>query len=306
MIYNARKLFLHLLFCLFLLLFPTAIWAISVTQYREKIHQANQSLSSLLSTEESLTQAKNITNQQEMLKGIRAKLTAPEKVELDGAIFEVNNQPLLAKLSQIENEPIYSPDRAKLITELSENLSTLEKKLQELESQSLSNRTKDEEKQKPAIIVKNIEKTLPKQHSTPYNTILWEQNLYAKMDTLKQLYDIIDDYVFTLRQAEDVSIKEVFAYCISLQKTEYQEQICRRTFNTLLGSNILFTENNTPITKVYLPAIVAEIELFEDAENLIKAYLTSQLTQHLSENLDENKLNLLFYGKSVNVLEKVY
>ncbi len=160
------------------------------------------------------------------------------------------------------------------------------------------------EEEKPAIIVKNIEKTLPKQHSTPYNTILWEQNLYAKMDTLKQLYDIIDDYVFTLRQAEDVSIKEVFAYCISLQKTEYQEQICRRTFNTLLGSNIFFTENNTPITKVYLPAIVAEIELFEDAENPIKAYISSQLAQLVGENLDETKLNLLFYGKTANVPEK--
>ena len=175
MIYNARKLFLHLLFCSFLLLFPTAIWAISVTQYREKIHQANQSLSSLLSTEESLTQARNVINQQVMLKEIRAKLTVAEKVELDGAIFEVNNQPLLAKLSQIENEPIYSPDRSKLITELSENLSTLEKKLQELESQSLSNRTKDEEKQKLAEILKRVEYQKPAERKETTLQKLWRE-----------------------------------------------------------------------------------------------------------------------------------
>ena len=176
MIYQAQKKFLRLAVHLcFLLMLPTAIFAISVFQYRDKIHRVNQSLSSLLSAEESLSPAKNVANQQEVLKAVRAKLSPTEKIELEGASFEVNNQPFLEKLNQIEKEPNYSPQRARLISEVCENLSTLEKKLQELESQNLSNRTKDEEKQKLAEILKRAEYQKPEERKETYLQKLWRE-----------------------------------------------------------------------------------------------------------------------------------
>lgn len=162
MIEKTQKPFLHVLvYLLFLVLLPAAARAVSVTEYRSNIHQINRLLSSV-SFEENLSNAENIANQQEIFKQIRAKLPPTEKVELQaGTPFEINNQPLLEKLKEIEGEAYDSPKRRGMINEVSENLSALEKKLQELESQSLSKLTKDEEKQKLAEILRREEYRKP-------------------------------------------------------------------------------------------------------------------------------------------------
>lgn len=155
------------------------------------------------------------------------------------------------------------------------------------------------------IVPKTLERSIYKTENSSYSSYLWEQNLYADMASLKSLCDTIDEYIFSTHQNEDVNIKSVFSHCIAMQTSSYNEQICRRAFNTILASNILFSANNTPITKVYVPVIVEEMELWEDAEQLIQKYIKAQLTQHFGENLDESKLQLLFYGKSSAIPERM-
>ncbi len=148
---------------------------------------------------------------------------------------------------------------------------------------------------KPVVVLKNMAKTQTTSEISIYAQILSEQHLCADMHLIKALYDKIDEYVFSIRQNEDVSIKEVYSYCTADAKDK--ESLYKKAFNTILGSNLLFSSNNTPISKVYMPLIVEEMELYEDAEPQIKAFIKAQIETNLGQQVIESKLYELFYGK---------
>lgn len=148
---------------------------------------------------------------------------------------------------------------------------------------------------KPIVTAKTPIKTQFQSDNIAYTHILAELNLCPDLNVVKFLYDKIDEYVFSAHQNEDVSIKDVYSYCIAQAKDK--ESLCKKAFNTILGSNLLFTANNVPITKVYMPLIVEEMEVYEDAEPQIKAFIKKQIEIHLGQPVIESKLNELFYGK---------
>ncbi len=171
-----RQRFLHLwLGVAILLCLSSSILAIDLKQYRLKVSKAKESLEYLLYPEEYLSEAGNIANQREIIKEIRTTLPEIEKVELKGTTFEVSHSWLFEKLKEFENEPSKSSQRIPIMNEIFARISALETKLDELEKQELSSRTKDEEKQKLAEILRRAEYQKPEEKRETFFQRKWRE-----------------------------------------------------------------------------------------------------------------------------------
>ena len=153
----------HSLFLAFLLSLSLNIFAIGLTQYRQKITKVKESIEYLLYPEEDLTPADTINIQRELIKEIRGALAENEKVELGSSTFEVNHKWFFDKLNEFEREPYDSTKRTTILNEVFARFSALEAKLNELERQETSARTKDEDKQKLDEILKRQEYQKPEE-----------------------------------------------------------------------------------------------------------------------------------------------
>jgi hypothetical protein len=99
--------------------------------------------------------------ERQSLAEIRNGLPASEKIEWQAATVETDNRWLIDKLNEFEKLPENSPKRSAILTEISEWLEAIEQKLSELENPSASGRTKDEDKQKLAEILRREEYLKP-------------------------------------------------------------------------------------------------------------------------------------------------
>ncbi|HRH41671.1 MAG TPA: DUF4129 domain-containing protein [Pyrinomonadaceae bacterium] len=168
--------FQRFLFCVLIWsAFSFTVFAVDLVKYHQKISQVKESVEYLLYPEEYLSESQNIANQREIIKTIRTTLAETEKVELKGAIFEVNHGWLFTKLKDFENEPYKSKNREPIIDELVEKLAALELKLSELEKQEISNRTKDENKQKLDEILRRAEFQKPKEQQETFLQRIWRE-----------------------------------------------------------------------------------------------------------------------------------
>lgn len=143
------------LFCLGI--FSSEIAATTLAKYRENVSAAYDTLDYLAYPEEDLSDSENLKLERDKIKQIRALVPKTDKIELQSGTLEVNNLWLHEKLNQYENEEFGSPDRQKILGELSDRLAALEEKLSELESQTAGARTKDEDKRKLGEILKRAE-----------------------------------------------------------------------------------------------------------------------------------------------------
>lgn len=171
MIYKAQ----NLIICLLLL--QIVAFGSTLSQYRQKIKDVTESVGYLNYPEEYLSDAENIAQQREILKEIRTKLPPIEKIELKDTNFEVNHDWLYEKLKQFENEPYRSIKRTPIIEETLERLSALESKVEELERQELSKRTKDEDKQKLDEILRRAEYQKPAEKEETWFQRKWREFL---------------------------------------------------------------------------------------------------------------------------------
>ncbi|MDQ3710863.1 MAG: hypothetical protein M3388_01385 [Acidobacteriota bacterium] len=141
-----------------MLILPSSIFARTLTAYRANINSAKllaQNLFSPDTEDESFTDYLKL--ERETLREIRAKVPASEKIEWQNASVETNNQWLIDNLVRFEKEPRESPKRSQILIEIIERLDALDKKFDELENPSAQNRTKDEDKQKLAEILRREE-----------------------------------------------------------------------------------------------------------------------------------------------------
>ena len=95
--------------------------------------------------------------EKQSLAEIRKKIPPSEKIEWKNSVIETDNRWLTEKLNEFENEPKDSNKREEILTEISERLDAIGKKVEELENPPISERTKDEDKQKLAEILKREE-----------------------------------------------------------------------------------------------------------------------------------------------------
>lgn len=146
---------------LFLFAFSSAAFAVNLTEYKKKIHQAKQSLDVLLySDEETTNEAENLKNKRDTLAQIRSNFSAVETVEWKGGSVEANNEWMLKRLRAYEDEKD-STKRKNILNAISERLSAIEAKVDELERAASKGLTKDENKQKLADILRRAEYQKP-------------------------------------------------------------------------------------------------------------------------------------------------
>ncbi len=142
----------------YLLILPDSIFAKALTEYRANIKSAKILTQNLLSpdTEDELF-LDYLKLERDTLREIRGGIPVSEKIEWQNASVETNNQWLIDNLNKFEKEPRESPKRSQILTEIIERLDALEQKFDELENSSAQNRTKDEDKQKLAEILRREE-----------------------------------------------------------------------------------------------------------------------------------------------------
>ena len=137
---------------------PSPNFAATLVQYRENINYAKDLTIELLYPDsETLSAAEYRNLERENLSEIRKSLPKNEKIEWRENSIETDNQWLNEKLDNLENESEDSAKREQILTEIYERLDSIKLKLEELENASAETRTKDEDKQKLAEILRREE-----------------------------------------------------------------------------------------------------------------------------------------------------
>lgn len=152
-----------------------SVFAIDLNKYRQKITEVRDTIRGLAFTDSELSETANIRFEREIIKEIQKKLGQTEKVELQGASFEVNHSWVFDKLNQFDKEPYKSKNRTLIIDETVQRLSALETKLTELEKQEISNRTKNENKQKLDEILRRPEYQKPTEQEESFLRRKWRE-----------------------------------------------------------------------------------------------------------------------------------
>jgi Domain of unknown function (DUF4129) len=174
------------LFLFFIAILPPAIYGKTLANYRAELNKAKVLVESLIyPDDEEMSEASYLRYESNTLAKIRAALPADEKIEWQGATIETNNQWLADKLDAFEKEQPDSPEREPILTEISERLEAIEKKLDETENPSASNRTKDEDKQKLAEILSREEYTKPEEPKESLFQQWWKRFMQWLADLLK-------------------------------------------------------------------------------------------------------------------------
>ncbi len=154
-----------------------SIFAKTPAEYRKNVESANGLITNLHYTKaedfSSLAEYQNF--ERDTIRQIRQHLPGAENIQWQGATVETGNQWLIDKLEAFEKEPTDSSNRALILTEISERLDALEQKLAELDNPAALARTKDEDKQKLAEILKREEYAKPEK---PEET--WLQSLIRR------------------------------------------------------------------------------------------------------------------------------
>lgn len=149
-------------FCLLFL--PSSVFAKTLAEYRAEIESAKDFTQELIDyVDEILHEGEqvDIEYEREILVDLRKSLPVTEKVEWAGNSIETGNQWLEIKLKAFEEETKDWTKRKLILTDISERLSALEKKIKEFENPSVSGRSKDEEKQKLVEILRRAEYQKP-------------------------------------------------------------------------------------------------------------------------------------------------
>lgn len=173
----------------FVCLFSLQIRAKTVAEYQKGVEKAILSVGELIGhlydVDEGISDPDAAFERKEIAE-IRAALPATERIEWQGAVVETGNQWLIEKLDQFAKEPLDSPNRETVLTEISERLASLSLKLKELENPANSARSKDEDKQKLAEILNREEYQKPEEKKKSlfeewYEKILkWLEDLFPR------------------------------------------------------------------------------------------------------------------------------
>lgn len=148
--------------------FPVSTFAETLAQYHEDVKVSNTLIQNLLDPDDEDESSESRARlESDSLKRIRNRLPANEKVEWQSITVETDNLWLTEKLNKFEQTTTNDVKRRDILIEVGERLEAIEKKLGELENPSVSTRTKDEDKQKLAEILRREEYQKPVEKKEP-------------------------------------------------------------------------------------------------------------------------------------------
>ncbi len=128
-----------------MMLFVVFSVAATVSEYRKSVANAIYELNTIYNLDtENLSVNEQKSEIQISLQNIKNDLLKIKTVEVDGVSIEIDNAWLAEKLGEIEN----AKNRDELLNQVTEQLTTLGQKLDEVEKQTLGNSTKNQDKLK--------------------------------------------------------------------------------------------------------------------------------------------------------------
>ena len=163
------------LFILAMLAFSSPVTAAPLSEYLDNVNHLKDDLNRMIQPEEDSTEAENLALEREVLAEFPKLLPAQDKIEWQGSIVEVNNQWIHDALGRFKNEPPESAKRTAILIELSDRLAAVETKINELETATAAERTKDEDKRKLAEILQREEYQKPKEKGESLLEKIWRK-----------------------------------------------------------------------------------------------------------------------------------
>ncbi|HLM60131.1 MAG TPA: DUF4129 domain-containing protein [Pyrinomonadaceae bacterium] len=168
-----------------LLFSPLNIYAKTPAEYRKSIEETIMLIEDFVYLDvETVSPQNYLKLERETLAKVRAKLPVTEKIEWQNGTIETNNLWLADKLDRFEREPRSSEKRFEVLGEIIERLEALERKMDELENSSVSNRAKDEDKRKLAQILQREEYQKPEEKQPS----LFEKLFDSLMKWLEEMF----------------------------------------------------------------------------------------------------------------------
>lgn len=143
---------------------PLTICGKTLAKYREDVKNAKILAQTLIYKDEDEMSPRAFAKyERDALAEIRARLPGNDKIDWQGGgSVEADNRWLADKLDEFEKQPEDSSKRAAILSEVGERLEAIERKLDETENAAAAtNRTKDEDKQKLAEILRREEFARP-------------------------------------------------------------------------------------------------------------------------------------------------
>ncbi|MEJ7847364.1 MAG: DUF4129 domain-containing protein [Pyrinomonadaceae bacterium] len=154
-----RPIFIALALCLFA--FP--VFGATPAEYRSRLESARANVGELLGyVAETEIGTKYVVYEANLLREIREKVPPTEKIEWPEGSLDTSNQSLIAKLDEFENESD-TTKQAVILTEIDERLAAIVEKIAELETAITADRSKDEDIQKLAEILRREEFQKPEE-----------------------------------------------------------------------------------------------------------------------------------------------
>lgn len=166
--------------CVFLILIlPSALYCETLSQYRAKLANAKVATEELISSDndEEMSPSEAKEYEHRKVARIRAALPANETVEWQGSTVETDNRWLAGKLDEYEKENQEPEKRAALLTEIDERIDAIENSLDDSDKPSTGapNRTKDDDKQKLAEILRRAEYQKPEEKPESFFARTWRK-----------------------------------------------------------------------------------------------------------------------------------
>ncbi len=176
--------------CALSAVFSNAAFGKALAEYKSNITEArNLALQMLYPDEELTASAAEYENfEKAALEKIRKNIPPTDKIEWENSSIETDNRWLSEKLDAFEKEEKDSEKREEILTEISERLDAVRKKITEIENPPISGRTKDEDKRKLSEILQREEYKKPDAADKSifqrmYETVMrWLRELFPRPD----------------------------------------------------------------------------------------------------------------------------
>ncbi len=145
--------------CALFALFSNSAFGKTLAEYKSNVAEARNLALQLLYPDEEITAstAEYENFEKNALEKIRKNIPPSEKIEWKNSTIETDNRWLAEKLDAYQKAAANSDERLYILSEISERLDAIGKKLAEIENPPLSQRTKDEDKRKLSEILKREE-----------------------------------------------------------------------------------------------------------------------------------------------------
>lgn len=250
----------------FILAFAVPAFAVNLSEYGTRIKTVKDELEFLLEHDESESEAEIRAEERESLAEIRSILQPTETIELQDARFEADHGWLFARLKSFSEEPVLAKRQA-ILREVVERLEAVQYKLKELEKQEMSNRAKDEDKQKLDEILRRAEYRKPEEkEKTRLETAIedffkWLSKVFPASPSIEENKSTSQPLSFVLQLAVYALVLGVIGFLLYrfapfLRQRFFNRQKAEKKERVILGETL--AENET------------SLNLFNEAERLAR------------------------------------